>query len=265
MTTEKSVKKKVIYEQPINERIRSLLRLEHLFAGIMYRLKGPAEWDSRAVIDSLIEVLDLLNRIDLRVELQKDLEYHAQILERWQRTPDVDTERLAKLLNKTRILLCRLGEIDRPVGDSLSQHQLFNLVRQRGTISGGTCRCDLPGYHHWLQKSPKQRQNELSDWLAPLLPLRDAIDLDLYFIRNNAIVSQEIATGGVFQSKLDANAQYRIIQVILATEHPCYPEIKGGKQRFTIRFFEQPDIEERPKPTEQNINFELRYCLITDQ
>jgi cell division protein ZapD len=257
------VKKKIVYEQPINERIRSLLRLEHLFAGIMYRLKGPAEWDSRAVIDSLIEVLDLLCRIDLRVELQKDLEYHAQILERWQRTPDVDTERLAKLLNKTRTLLCRLGEIDRPVGDSLSQHQLINLVRQRGTISGGTCRCDLPGYHHWLQKNPKQRQSQLSDWLAPLLPVRDAINLDLYLIRNNAVVSQETATAGFFQSKLDANAQYRIIQVILPMEHPCYPEINGGKQRFTIRFFEpQPHLEERPKPTEQNVNFELCCCMI---
>jgi len=254
----RTVKKKNLYEQPLNERIRNLLRLEYLFAGIMYRIKGPAEWDSRAVIDNFIEILDFIARIDFKVELIKD---HALILERWQRTPNVNTERLTNLLDKTKELVEKLDHIENQLEENLSQNQLIHLIRQRSTISGGTCRSDLPGYYHWLQRNPKQRQNKLSEWLAPLMPLRDAIDLNLYLIRNNAVTSQESALSGFFQSKLDGNVNYQIIQVWMLMEHPCYPEIKGGKQRFTIRFFEQADVEERAIQTEQDVNFELCCCM----
>lgn len=253
--------KKIIYEQPLNERIRNLLRLEFLFAGIKYRFKGPTEWDSRAVITGIIEVVDFITRIDFKAELIKDLNQHTQILERWQSIPDVDTERLDKLLDKTIILIDKLGELEEPPGESLLQHQLIHLVRLRSSITGGTSGGDLPGYHHWLHKNPKQRQNEISEWLAPLMPLREAVDLDLYLIRNNAIISHETAINGSFQSKLDANSQYQIIQVIMSMEHPCYPEINGGKQRFTIRFFEPANVDERPLQTEQNVNFELCCCM----
>jgi cell division protein ZapD len=254
------VKKKNVYEQPLNERIRNLLRLEYLFAGMMYRLKGPAEWDSRAVIDNFIEILDFITRIDFKVELIKDLEHHAQILERWQRTPNVNTERLTDLIEKTKELVEKLSSNESEL-EEVIQNQLIHLIRQRSTISGGTCRSDLPGYYHWLQTNSKQRQNKLSQWLTPLMPLRDAIDLNLYLIRNNAVTSQETAVSGFFQSKLDSNTNYQIIQVWMSLEHLCYPEIKGGKQRFTIRFFEQPDVEERPYQTDQDVNFKLCCCM----
>ncbi len=256
-----TVKKKNVYEHPLNERIRNLLRLEYLFAGMMYRIKGPAEWDSRAVIDNIIEILDFIARIDFKAELIKDLEHHAQILERWQRTPNVNTERLVGLIDKTKELVERLDNIEGQIEENLSQNQLINLIRQRRTISGGTCRSDLPGYYYWLQRNPKQRQNKLSEWLAPLMPLRDAIDLNLYLIRNNAVTSQETALCGFFKSKLGAQTNYQIIQVWMPIEHPCYPEIKGGKQHITIRFFEQADVEERDRKTEQDVNFELCCCM----
>jgi cell division protein ZapD len=258
---DKTVKKKILYEHPLNERMRTLLRLEYLFDSIMYHLKGPAEWESRAVIERIIEGLELITRIDIK-SLYKDLEYHTQTLERWQRTPEVDTQRLSQLLNQIQHLKTELENTEGQLNEYLTQHQLFNLVRQRMTIAGGSYRCDLPGYHYWLQKSPKQRQSQINEWLAPLQPLRDAVELDLYLIRNNASVSQEIASNGFFQSKLEANLSYLIIQVYMPQEHFCYPEISGGKQRFTIRFFEQPLPQEQPRQTEQDVSFELRCCVV---
>ncbi len=253
--------KKIVYEQPLNDRIRNLLRLEFLFANIMYRLKGPTEWDSRAVMSGIIEILEFITRIDFKAELIKDLKQHTQILERWQIEPFIDTEQLEKLLNQSKSLIVQLEEIEGDIGESLSQHQLIHLVRQRSNISGGTCRCDLPGYHYWLQQNPKQRMNDLSEWLTPLKPLSEAIDLDLYLIRNNSIISQETAEIGLFKSNLNAsNASYQLIRVIMPREHPCYPKINGGKQRFSIRFFEQIHANKRSKQTEQNVNFELNVA-----
>jgi cell division protein ZapD len=144
----------------------------------------------------------------------------------------------------------------------MTKPYLINLVRQKLTVTGGTSRCDLPGYYHWLQRNPKMRQAELTEWLTPLEPLRKAVELNLYLIRNNANVSQETAVTGVFQSKLEAQGNYQMIQVGLPPEHPCFPEISGGKQRFTIRFWKIPATDIRPVPAEQDVNFELSCCML---
>jgi cell division protein ZapD len=253
--------KKIVYEHPLSERIRSLLRLEHLFAGILYRLKGPAEWDSRAVINILIEILDFINRFDFKIELIKELEFHAETLERWQRTPNVDTERLVHLLNKTKTLRDKLGLKEPPLSTRFSQHYLIHSVRQRRTISGGMCQCDLPSLYYWLQKSPKIRQNELNEWITFLTPLREATDFLLYLIRNNAQTAQVVAVGGFYQSQLDADANYRMIQITIPSEHSCYPEVKGGKRRFSVRFFEFPVADIQPCQTEHDVHFELGCCM----
>jgi cell division protein ZapD len=254
------VNKKIVYEQALNDRMRNLLRLEFLFAGIMYRLKGPTEWDSRAVMSGLIEILEFITRIDFKAELVKDLKQQTQILERWQIEPFVDTEQLEKLLSQSQSLIIQLEEIEGAVDEGLSQHQLIHLVRQRSNISGGTCSCDLPSYHYWLQRNPKQRLNDLSEWLAALKPLSDAVNLDLYLIRNNSVISQETAEFGLFKSKLNTNATYQLIRVIMQQKHPCYPEINGSKQRFSIRFFEQDHADKRSKQTKQNVKFELNIA-----
>lgn len=256
------MKKKVFYEQPLNERVRNLLRLEFLFEGISYRLKGPSVWESRDVIGNLIEILEFLTRVDLKNDLLNDLGHHYQALQRWQHLPKADIERMNQLLNRTHSILAALEQLDAAVGENLLQHPLLSAVRQRQGIPGGASPSDVPLYHFWLQKNPKYRQNEASDWLMQLEALRNGVELDLFMIRNNVVASSETASKGFFQSKLDAQADYQLIRVGLAAEQPFYPEINGGKQRFTIRFFEQLQSDERPFATEQEINFELCCCMI---
>ena len=83
--------KPVIYEQPLNERVRTFLRLEHLFCQIDYTLRGYSIWDSRATLDTLVETLEILSRSDLKTELIKELERHIVKLNALQQSPGVDT------------------------------------------------------------------------------------------------------------------------------------------------------------------------------
>ncbi|OQW91135.1 MAG: hypothetical protein BWK78_05405 [Thiotrichaceae bacterium IS1] len=255
------IKKKSIYEQPMNEHLRILLRLEHLFEGITYHLKGATTSDSRAVINLLLETIDCAGRADLKTEIQKRLVQYVQGLEKWQNTPNVDAERITQLMTKIENVLDNLKARDGQIGENLTQHQLLNSIKQRANIPGGTSHADLPIYHHWLQKPPKQRQNELNEWLTALEPLRDAVNLELYFIRNNTVSSQETATNGLYQTTLEEEQDYQLIQIQLPLEHSCYPDINSGRHRLTIRFYEQINAWERPLQTEQNLQFELRYCL----
>ncbi len=253
--------KKVIYEHPLNERIRSILRIENLLHGVLYHIKGPTEWDSRAVIKNLIEILDFTNRFDYKIELIKQLELHRKVLERWLRTPEIDTERLANLIKQNDAVIAKLKQIVEPLEQSYSAHELIQITRKRSTISGGNSRCDLPGYYYWLQKNPKQRQKELNEWLIPLEPLRSAVDLVLYLTRNHAAMSTQTALGGFYQTQLVENMNYQMIQVALPLENPCYPEVKGGKQRITIRFLEMIDAKMQTEQTEGDVHFDLTYCM----
>lgn len=257
------MKKKTVYEQPCNEHIKHLLRLEHLFSGIMYHLKGPSGWDSSAVIIGLNQVLEFIARFDLSNELSKDLHYYAQTLKNWQSTPSVDSERIDNLLVQTTTLLKQITKLDNETVNGLTKHHFLSLLRQRAAIIGGTVSCDSPIFYHWLQQNPKIRQAQLNEWLAPVLPLYNATQLVLYLIRSSVSISQQLAPTGFYQQILNSDTTYQLIQVVMPPEHNCYPQINSGKQRFTIRFFEYPQINQLPVKSQQNINFELRCCMMS--
>ncbi|MCV6638256.1 cell division protein ZapD [Candidatus Albibeggiatoa sp. nov. NOAA] len=257
------MKKKIVYEHPLTETARSYLRLEYLFGAVKYHLKAPTAWDSRSVLLNILDIIELLGRVDFKSELVDDLTMQVQTLERWRATPNVDTERLTELLTGVKEVLNRLQSIDMAVAIThFSQHYLFSLIKQRKGIIGGTSSSDLSLLHQWLHKNPKQRQYEINEWLQPIEPLREALEATLYLVRQNALVSQQTATEGFYQSKLEANGNYQLIQINMPPEQVYYPEISGGKQRFTVRFYEQENLANRPTQTEQDIQFELSCCMI---
>ena len=81
---------KVIYEQPLSERVRTFLRLEYLFNEFFARLEGPTLWDSRNALASLLDILNIFNRTDLKTEVMKELERQMSTLAALEHAPGVD-------------------------------------------------------------------------------------------------------------------------------------------------------------------------------
>ena len=61
-----SLRDQIVYEQPLNERMRAFLRLEFLFRQARHHLNGRTAYETRAALSSLIDVLAILNRGDAR-------------------------------------------------------------------------------------------------------------------------------------------------------------------------------------------------------
>lgn len=59
----------ILYEQPLNERIRLFLRLEHFFIHTFHFLEETAVPDTQAGVAALIEILTILDRNDIRSEI----------------------------------------------------------------------------------------------------------------------------------------------------------------------------------------------------
>jgi len=189
----------IIYEQPLNERVRTLLRLDFLFKQAGHALEDPSSWGSRATIDALIDILNVFVRSDLKTELIKELERLATILSPLENRPGVDQQALGGILCDLERLIDLMQTQQGQIGNGLKDHEFLNSIRQRSAIPGGTCQFDLPAYHHWLSQSPEHRARDLQTWLSSFAPLRDASALILHLIRESASKCQKKAEQGFFQ------------------------------------------------------------------
>ncbi|MFC1748193.1 cell division protein ZapD [Pseudomonadota bacterium] len=250
----------VHYEQPLNERIRTLLRLEFLFEQAHVHTYRHSAWDSRAALNTLFDITNIFGRADLKNEIMKELERQTAQLERLTENPHVDKPRLEEILDQMDILIDRLHSVKAQDLD-IRNNEFLSGIRQRANIAGGCCDFDLPAFHYWLALPEEKRVLDIQQWLEPFDPIRQAVQLILRLIRDSAQTTDEISEGGFFQKSLDTNIACQMIRVTLAGDTPYFAEISGGKHRFTIRFME-PSYNERAVQTANDVKFKLACCML---
>ena len=57
-----------VYEQPLNERMRTFLRLDFLYQQTLYHEERADSWSTRAAVGSLLEILAITSRGDIRCD-----------------------------------------------------------------------------------------------------------------------------------------------------------------------------------------------------
>lgn len=252
----------IIYEFPLNERIRLFMRLEQLFQQLDHFMEGSSVWDSRAVIATLLDIVALFSRNDLKSETLKELDRHCAVLSRMARgQQEVDYAKLDRILSSLESLSRDIYDTPGKIGLSLLEKDLFKSISQRSSIPGSTCSFDLPAYHYWLQLGDEPRKRDLQEWVQPFRLIRSAIDILLHFIRTCAAPVDEVARGGFFQKTLDHTLPYQLLRVAVHRSEPCFAEISGGKHRFTVRFM-IPDPTQRPAQCGHDVSFRLTCCVL---
>ena len=256
------------YEHPLNERMRAFLRLEHLFQRFEHQIsqcgdgQGNDVWSSRIGLESIIDVLTILARMDIKSELIKELERQAVTFQNLANNPNVDSDRLADILTTTKHSLNVVRSMESIPGAELQQNVLLNTVRQRSSIPAGACGFDIPSFDYWLQGSPTRRKNDLVGWYSAFNNIRGGISLCLRLLRESATMSREQAMGGFFQRVVNKTLPLQLVRVVLLKGTPWYPEISAGRHRFIIRFMVTVAMDKRPTQTEENVEFQLFYCVI---
>ncbi len=252
-----------VYEQPLNERVRTLLRLEFLFHQARHGIAGDSEWHSRHVVGALIDILAVISaRGDVRTEIVKELERLTIILARLESSPGVDHGRLKQLLDECQRLADAMKSARGLPGNELKNNDLLVSVMQRAGIPGGTCGFDLPAFQHWLLQPAAVRRAELEEWMSSLETLRQAAALILRLLRESCEPRPQIAKNGVYQQMLDRSAPYQLLRVHLPLDAPEFAEISGSKHFFTVRFLVQPLPHERPVQTAETVHFHLSCCAL---
>lgn len=251
----------IVYEQPLNERVRTLLRLEFLFGRARHHMNGATEWDNRATIDAFLDILTYAGRSDLKTELMKELERLATNLRGLGNITGVDVRRLDAILHELDDLSRQVHAFQGRFGDPLKENDLLYAIMQRYTIVGGTCNFDLPVFRYWLNLPESVRRNDLENWFAALELIDRVTSVILRLIRDAGTFESRRAQDGFFQMPLDTGAANQMVRIALPPDVHAYPEISGGRHRFSIRFL-QPTPEQRPTQTREDLDFELSCCAL---
>lgn len=248
------------YEQPLNERMRTFLKLEFLYQQILYNSEIEADFAARATLTTLLEILAILSRGDIRSEVHKELDHQVATLERFQSQPDVDARRLQSLIQNLVVSRKRVARIGTGFLQSLKDSEFLNAIKNRSTIPGGTCEFDLPEYSHWLRQAHKRRQQDLGLWIDEIRPICDAVTEMLWLIRESARPSDKLAIHGMYQHNTQKDVSCRLLRVSIAEDSNLFPEISGSQHRFTVRFLEWSTVNHRAVQTKRDVPFQLSVC-----
>ncbi len=251
---------RAFYEQPLSERMRTFMRLEFLYQQILYNCEQDSDWATRATISTLLEVLAILARGDLRSEVHKELDYQLSALQRFRSQPGVDKRRLDALVQNLSDSRNQLSNIGSSFLQTLKDSEFLSAIKHRSAIPGGTCEFDLPEYSHWLRQPFERRQHDLERWLDDIRPLCDAVVEVLWLIRESAQPSNRQAINGMYQHNMQKDSSCRLIRVSLANDASLFPEISGSQHRFTVRFLEWSTIDRRAVQTGHDVHFQLSIC-----
>ncbi len=248
------------YEQPLNERMRTFLRLEFLYQQLLYNSEQEADWATRAALSSLLEIMAILGRGDLRKDVHKELDRQLDGLARFRSQPGVDTRRLTSLIGNLGRHRDELHAIGANFLQPLKDCEFLSSIKHRSGIPGGTCEFDLPEYSHWLRQPFARRQQDLSRWLGVVRPVCDAVIELLWLLRESATAEDKVAINGMYQYNVQRNAHCQLLRVTLPADSPLFPEISGSQHRFTVRFLEWAAIDSRAVQTGHDVHFRLSIC-----
>jgi len=250
----------LVFEQPLNERMRTFLRLDFLYSQALYHNETASQWGTRAAVSSLIDILAIITRSDVRSDALKELERQLTLLAEYQSKPGVDANRLKTLIaNLTRLRseLLNTGIANlQPLKDS----DFLNAVKHRSSIPGGTCDFDLPDYLYWLSQPDEARVRAFNQWLTVLRPLCDAVSELIWLTRQNGRTRQETAQGGNFTITFERENPLQLLRIALPASMGLYPEVSGSHHRCNVRFLSWKGLADRATQAEGDVKFLLTCC-----
>lgn len=248
----------ICYEHPLNERIRTLLRLEDLFNKIDAFAAKDDAIEHHALLITLFEVIEITNRADIKSDLLQELDRQKQALEVLKRNPNVSEAALNETLDNIQTTFRDILDLPSKVGHHLRANEWLMSIKQRVGVPGGMCEFDLPAYHYWLQSSPEQRHQDLNTWLQPFTPIRSAFDIVLYILRNSGKTLEFTAEKGILQYP-GSEYMAHMLRLHIDQNLPCTPEISANKYALNIRFVPL-NATQRTLLYERDVPFQLTFC-----
>jgi len=248
-----------IYELPLNERLRTFMRIEFLHS----RLKNFASnlddnWQTRTVIHTLLEIYSILSRTDVRREVLADLDRYIMQMQRFQSAPDADNDMVNNVLEDLDSIKNQVVDIGTDYLLKLREDEFIASLLHRHTLPGGKAEFDMPKYKFFLESDKKNVAVQINSWIDIIRPICEGIDKLMWIIRESNEPISTVAVGGQYNHQIESRTQISLVRII-TNDTNVYPEISGGRHLIAVRFFNQNKDGEYLQ-FEDNVEFKISLC-----
>lgn len=258
-STENTAAKTVLYEYPLQENIRTFMRLEYLFKQFRRNLLASNGDNHFYCLKVLFEILEILERGDSRSELIKELSRLLEYFKTLSANPDVDSSKLANFLKQIKQLHQWIHAYVGKFGDSLRKSSFVVAVKQRTNIPGGSCQFDCPDLHIFLNRPHQLRQNQLNQMVEDIKGIETSVEVILRLIRDTGQWSQQKAPMGSFMLET-TDRTFKLLRIKTSMEGEIFPEFSCGKHRSSVHFMTFNEFHKKI-PAQTEIEFELACCF----
>jgi cell division protein ZapD len=249
----------ILYEYPFNERIRTYLRLEHLFRRLGELVPSESALSHHYALVTIFEIMDVAARADLKADVMRDLDKHKNVFNSYRGNPAIAEAVLDQVVGQLERNFATLNAVAGKAGQSLTENEWLMSIRSRAGIPGGTCEFDLPAYYAWQHRSAASRRADLERWSATLSPLAESIYLLLKLLRDADVPYKVIATGGQFQQNLPQGRSFQLLRLRIDPQLGLIPEISGNRLMVSVRMMRH-EADDRLHPSSDDVAFELTLC-----
>lgn len=249
----------ILYEYPFNERIRTYLRLEHLFHRLGELAAREHATDHHYAITTIFEVMDVAARADLKTDVLKDLDRQKHVLNGYRGNPAISEAVLDEVTAQLDDCFSTLTGLPGKAGQSLTENDWLMSIRSRIGIPGGTCEFDLPAYFAWQHLDAATRKKDLQRWIATLVPLAESIRVLLKLLRDSGLPQKVVASAGQYQQTLPQGRTFQLLRLRIDPRLGLIPEISGNRLMVSVRLMRH-ESDDRLHSCTEDATFELTLC-----
>ena len=254
----------LVFEQPLNERMRTFLRLDFLYTQALYHNEVASQWGSRAAMACLLDVLAISTRGDVRSDVLKELERHSPRSTSSRRgrawTPGGCSTVMSNLLRLRSELLNAGSTFLQPLRDS----EFLSAIKHRSAIPGGTCEFDLPDYYYWLSQPAEARTRDLQRVArAAAAAVRWHRGAAVAHAPERARARRKWRRAARSTSPSIGTRRSSCCASRCRRSAGLYPEISGSHYRCSIRFLTWNGLTARPTQSESDVPFILSCCQLS--
>ncbi|HYG32783.1 MAG TPA: cell division protein ZapD [Methylophilaceae bacterium] len=247
------------YDYPFNERIRTLLRLEDLFAKVLHNIQSDHQVNHHNALLSLFQILDVSERAELKADLLQEMDRQKIVMNGLRNMPSINQDLLNDVINQIDTTAMALRSNTVKLGQTLRDNEWLMSIKQRAVIPGGVCEYDMPSYHYWLALPAERRRENLESWLKPLMPVYEAIRIIMHILRGSGATTPLQATHGAYQQMLGGAKPAQMLRIEVEDAVNFFPEVSANKYAISVRFYNL-DCSARPRLCDQDINFKMTLC-----
>ncbi|MBT1450525.1 cell division protein ZapD [Glaciecola sp. XM2] len=246
-----------LYEFPLCEKVRNYLRLEQLFLQLDGAASAESEYQYLYFFEVLFDLIDLIERLDLRSDFVRDFDLQEKNLVHWSQHPDIDSTALEQVLTTLRALNAEIKS-NKKMGAGVREEKLLNNIRQRFAIPGGATSFDLPNLFCWLKQPIDVKNANVKVWRAHLSLVENAVQMLMSFLRERGRFTPAMATNAFYQGNVEDKTE--LIRVKCDNTQGFYPVLSGNKYRYGIKFMALDQQDGSSEAITDDIPFEIASC-----